>query len=135
MHLRGPMNVSKLAVYALTNTAFAGTPLEDGEELGRRKEALRTKHTIVLPTADHHAADNKGGGFTLPVNHTGRPTPSTLTTLAQRQNSTPKPNPRVKVAAAGWNRIASYTSAAPAQATGFAFLGNKGDPQKSGTFD
>ncbi|KAF2682527.1 hypothetical protein K458DRAFT_444167 [Lentithecium fluviatile CBS 122367] len=34
-----------------------------------------------------------------------------------------------------WERVAYYTSAAPAAATGFAFLANLGDPQKSGTFD
>ncbi|CAI6271715.1 unnamed protein product [Periconia digitata] len=34
-----------------------------------------------------------------------------------------------------WSRVAYYTSAAPAEATGFAFLANLGDPQKSGTFD
>lgn len=38
-------------------------------------------------------------------------------------------------AAGAWSRVASYTSAAPAEATGFAFLANLGDPQKSGTFD
>ncbi|KAF9736232.1 hypothetical protein PMIN02_006794 [Paraphaeosphaeria minitans] len=42
----------------------------------------------------------------------------------------------VKVAAAStWSRVAYYTSAAPAAASGFAFLANLGDPQKSGTFD
>jgi hypothetical protein len=42
----------------------------------------------------------------------------------------------VKVAAAStWSRVAFYTSAAPATASGFAFLANLGDPQKSGTFD
>lgn len=34
-----------------------------------------------------------------------------------------------------WNRVAYYTSSSPAEATGFAFLANLGDPQKSGTFD
>lgn len=44
--------------------------------------------------------------------------------------------PAIKVAAASsWSRVAYYTSAAPAAATGFAFLANLGDPQQSGTFD
>lgn len=34
-----------------------------------------------------------------------------------------------------WNRVAYYTSSAPAQATGLSFLANLGDPRKSGTFD
>ncbi|KAJ4345693.1 target of Sbf [Didymosphaeria variabile] len=38
-------------------------------------------------------------------------------------------------AASIWSRVAYYTSAAPAAASGFAFLANLGDPQKSGTFD
>ncbi|KAF2831434.1 hypothetical protein CC86DRAFT_443130 [Ophiobolus disseminans] len=41
----------------------------------------------------------------------------------------------IRRAAADWGRVAYYTSAAPAQATGFSFLANRGDPQKSGTFD
>jgi hypothetical protein len=36
---------------------------------------------------------------------------------------------------AGWNRVAYYTSAAPAEATGLSFLANLGDPRQSGTFD
>lgn len=36
---------------------------------------------------------------------------------------------------AAWDRVAYYTSAAPAQATGFSFLANLGDPRQSGTFD
>jgi hypothetical protein len=42
---------------------------------------------------------------------------------------------RIRRAAPDWSRVAYYTSAAPAQATGFSFLANLGDPQKSGTFD
>jgi hypothetical protein len=40
-----------------------------------------------------------------------------------------------KAAPPTWERVAYYTSSAPAAATGFAFLANLGDPQKSGTFD
>lgn len=41
----------------------------------------------------------------------------------------------VRRAAPDWSRIAYYTSTAPAQATGLAFLANLGDPARSGTFD
>lgn len=41
----------------------------------------------------------------------------------------------IRKRAAAWSRVAHYTSAAPAEATGFSFLANLGDPQKSGTFD
>jgi hypothetical protein len=37
--------------------------------------------------------------------------------------------------AADWNRVAYYTSTAPAQATGLTFMANLGDPRESGTFD
>ena len=50
------------------------------------------------------------------------------------------PSPGVDTAhirkrAADWNRVAYYTTAAPAEATGFSFLANLGDPRQSGTFD
>jgi hypothetical protein len=43
--------------------------------------------------------------------------------------------PEVRKRAAAWDRVAYYTSAAPAQATGLSFLANLGDPRQSGTFD
>ncbi|KAF2627786.1 hypothetical protein BU25DRAFT_439766 [Macroventuria anomochaeta] len=52
------------------------------------------------------------------------------------QSSTPiSDKAEVRKRAAAWDRVAYYTSTAPAQATGFSFLANLGDPQKSGTFD
>lgn len=63
------------------------------------------------------------------------PIPSTLATVIRRAQSETDSLPQATAAAAGWNRIASYTSAAPAQATGFVFLANLGDERKSGTFD
>ncbi|KAF2636177.1 hypothetical protein P280DRAFT_410219 [Massarina eburnea CBS 473.64] len=54
----------------------------------------------------------------------------------ERVLSQPSQKDAVAKAAAGtWSRVAYYTSAQPAAATGFAFLANLGDPQKSGTFD
>jgi hypothetical protein len=67
-------------------------------------------------------------------------TQDTLPVL-QRPNRQPfdmpesAPSPIVKRQATDWRRIAYYTSTAPAQATGFSFMANLGDPQKSGTFD
>jgi hypothetical protein len=53
--------------------------------------------------------------------------------------STPAPKtnkpPPSKRQSPDWNRVAYYTSAAPAQATGLTFMANLGDPEKSGTFD
>jgi len=61
--------------------------------------------------------------------------------IANNQTPTRPPdrrreNKNAKRAGAGvWDRVAYYTSTSPATATGFAFLANLGDPQKSGTFD
>ncbi|KAF2442521.1 hypothetical protein P171DRAFT_523321 [Karstenula rhodostoma CBS 690.94] len=57
-------------------------------------------------------------------------------TQSAHPSSGPSHDNDIKVAAAStWSRVAYYTSAAPAAASGFAFLANLGDPQKSGTFD
>lgn len=63
------------------------------------------------------------------------PTPTTLVKIARRSTDTHTSAAQVTAAAASWIRNAYYTSTAPAQATGLAFLANLGDPQKSGTFD
>jgi hypothetical protein len=68
------------------------------------------------------------------------PTQDTLPVF-QRLNGQPfdmpesAPSSIVKRQATDWRRVAYYTSTAPAQATGFSFMANLGDPQKSGTFD
>jgi hypothetical protein len=84
MHLRGPMNVSQLAVYQLPSDMHT----------------LRKRTTVPFYNR-HRRALNK----------------------------------RVAQATGDWSRVAYYTSAAPAEATGLSFLANLGDPQKSGTFD
>lgn len=74
MHLRGPMNISQLAVYSFSPSTTV-----------KKRE---------------------GGGH----GHRHR-------------------------RAAGWNRVGYYTSAAPAQAYGLAFLANLGTDWVSGTWD
>jgi hypothetical protein len=203
MHLRGPMNVSQLAVYQLPSDS----------------QALQKRNTV--PFYNHRRAVNKRAvRFTLPnsfvdphhirpldnqaLNSTTRCNPRTLTSTTTvidcgtiRSTSTPSssqntaytnpplpclPTPSssvindsvqdctyrnqpqaaaiaqeqplgiiapkplkpaaastkeevVRRAATDWNRVAYYTSTAPAQATGLAFLANLGDPARSGTFD
>lgn len=57
-----------------------------------------------------------------------RPAPQPTSIIPQEEDAS--------IAAANpWIPVAYYTSTAPIQATGFAFLANLGDPQKSGTFD
>jgi hypothetical protein len=123
------MNVSKLAVYVLRNTASIAVSHDD-QEAHQRHEADSRGHAIF---EEHKRAL---ASPTSPLQNRSPQEPaSTLATLARRGTSTPAPDQSVNAAAAEWARIASYTSAAPAQATGLTFLANRGDPQKSGTFD
>jgi hypothetical protein len=62
------------------------------------------------------------------------PCKNKLPPASERTNSASEHNLERRVGA-DWNRVAYYTSTAPAQATGLSFLANLGDPQKSGTFD
>ncbi|KAF3001256.1 target of Sbf [Curvularia kusanoi] len=62
------------------------------------------------------------------------PVPSLEATSAQSRGSS-HDRANIDKRAADWDRIAYYTSATPAQATGFSFLANLGDPSQSGTFD
>lgn len=62
-------------------------------------------------------------------------TPSTFVTIVKRSTQTLTSPQEVTATAAIWKRIAYYTSTAPPEATGFAFLANLGDDRKSGTFD
>jgi hypothetical protein len=62
------------------------------------------------------------------------PLPSTLITLTRPATSA-SASPLEARQGAAWRRVAYYTSAAPAEATGISFLANMGDPQRSGTFD
>ncbi|KAF2869559.1 putative TOS1-like glycosyl hydrolase-domain-containing protein [Massariosphaeria phaeospora] len=124
MHLRGPMNVSKLAVYMLP-----------GDFYSPQKRA--TIPSDVLDAG--HIPDAVDG----PVAHVALAEPAKevdLPVIRFLNNSTVQKRTgpgscSIIAAAPPWSRIASYTSAAPAAATGFAFLANLGDERKSGTFD
>ena len=207
MHLRGPMNVSQLAVYQVPSEAFKMRKRNTVPFYNRRR-ALEQRATKALPyrsknldrqiwttitnyssvptvTSNVFIADcgrSDAGdtpialpnttdvGSPLPCLSTPDTRPTTTSALkmpsahAIRPNSTcpsstivtkdlerhPKPTltlasantstittdkTEVRKRAAAWDRIAYYRSAAPAQATGFSFLANLGDPRKSGTFD
>ncbi|KAJ8108987.1 hypothetical protein OPT61_g7786 [Boeremia exigua] len=59
-----------------------------------------------------------------------------VASITPAQPSNPRSDiPGIRKRAAAWDRVAYYKSAAPAQATGFSFLANLGDPRQSGTFD
>ena len=80
------------------------------------------------------------GPVTVALPHVKRdeqePAVTEALTRANSAYSESLPEDDVRVADASvWSRVAYYTSTAPAAATGFAFLANLGDPQKSGTFD
>jgi hypothetical protein len=115
MHLRGPMNISQLAVYQLPGEIYASRKRATVPFYNRRRAMERRETTISESFYNTTVADD---------------TPS-----HEESASTEPEHNILRRQAANWNRVAYYTSAAPAAATGLSFLGNLGDPQESGTFD
>ncbi|ORY19425.1 putative TOS1-like glycosyl hydrolase-domain-containing protein [Clohesyomyces aquaticus] len=117
MHIRGPMNISQLAVY---------TP--SGSIATRRNRRSALYRSTVRDASSSELEHMQGHATNAQLN-------------GDRENSAKKRSPNHYLgeghlqAAAGWGRIAYYTSTAPAEATGLAFLANLGDPRLSGTFD
>lgn len=133
LHLRGPLNLQQMAVYTLTSSIS-----------GR---AIKADDDTLSKLEGHHPSVPPGGVGTplSPMNEAGdsrfrrsldthSTEPSTFVTMA-RAPTKARLEPRQTPIRADWRRIASYTSAASAQATGLRFLANLGDPRKSGTFD
>lgn len=204
MHLRGPMNVSQLAVYQIPSEAFkmrkrSTVPFHNHRralkqrDFGLHDAGLMLPHNKRTWTTTTNCSTASTVTTTVTVTSYGPslssirmnlpnttyigpplpclPTPSatteashapcanfsnpkytyqdwpTLTIDLERQHKvtlSPEPpqpsNPafdsaQLRKRAAAWDRVAYYTSAAPAQATGFSFLANLGDPRHSGTFD
>lgn len=212
MHLRGPMNVSQLAVYQMPNEAFKMRKRNTVPFYNRRR-ALKQRDfdttEVFLPNNTYktrHADNRKWSTSTIRTSlstvtstvfttdcepsilaATSKPLPDTTyigpplpclctpdtrpattndtspinslnpnctcqrstlltkelkrqleatVTHSPTQSSAPiKAKTKIRKRAAAWERIAYYSSAAPAQATGLSFLANLGDPQQSGTFD
>ncbi|KAL5379813.1 hypothetical protein DPSP01_008283 [Paraphaeosphaeria sporulosa] len=84
-----------------------------------------------------HSASETSSPSPLPPVKRDEPSPTVIDTPQPAGPSNkPSYDNNVKVTGAStWSRVAYYTSAAPAAASGFAFLANLGDPQRSGTFD
>jgi hypothetical protein len=176
MHIRGPMNVSQIAVYQLPSDMHTlqkrnSVPFYNNRAAKKREADLeaRTSNTTtgcgpvtVTTTITVTNCEPEQPTSTPPPNTTYICPPLPCIPLASsttsevseiRPNCTcndslsaavaseqpiasSTPTPAVaKRAATDWSRVAYYTSTAPAQATGFSFLANLGDPQKSGTFD
>jgi hypothetical protein len=182
MHLRGPMNVSQLAVYQLPSDMHAlqkrnTVPFYNRRRALHRGETQVTSQsllvdrrifntttscspltitaTVTVTDCESHQPINTA----VPVHDTtciGPPVSCLLPPevfgsdggiLASPRSfitTTPRPAKRAitppergigRRAGADWNRVAYYTSAAPAEATGLSFLANLGDPRQSGTFD
>ena len=99
----------------------------------------------LLPCMPTPSPSSPGANLSAPNCTCENPPTPSMSSEQQLVASTPLPVKRTSAAdgkhtfnrraAADWSRVAYYTSAAPAQATGFSFLANLGDPQKSGTFD
>lgn len=155
MHLRGPMNVSQLAVYQLPGEMHTmqkrNTVPFFNRQQSLRKRNAQFKAQVPISEAHQHSLfdEQKRRNSTravLPTQNTTyaeldptcQPTPASTSLEASlsAQGSNPRGRRGVfRRAGSDWSRVAYYTSTAPAQATGFSFLANLGDPQKSGTFD
>lgn len=191
MHLRGPMNISQLAVYQLPVEAAKLRKRRHVPFYNRRRalqQDLRLPNTSSSRTANVRRCATATGCSPMSTTtstatltdcgtepkrystaapdttYVGRPSPftpgtnsSSLDCLWQQEPTVaskferPPKSPleptlarspqttydttRLHKRAADWDRVAYYNSTAPAQATGFSFLANLGDPSQSGTFD
>jgi hypothetical protein len=188
MHLRGPMNISQLAVYQLPVEAARLRRRSHVPFYNRRRalqQELRFPNTSSPRTADVRrwatatgcspvstvtstvaltdcGAEPRRYSTAAPnITYVGPPSPCTTGTNASALDypwqqpptvtprlerypklplelalaRSPHDTTRFHKRAADWDRVAYYTSTAPAQATGFSFLANLGDPSQSGTFD
>jgi hypothetical protein len=153
MHLRGPLNVSQLAVYQLpgdmhTLQKRSTVPFYNRRRAPKKRETGTTNHfqNITVDALHQHVPTNTTARTKHDLKGENRwyGHPLALATANERASSHGAPSTKqadaarqdfVRRAAGDWNRVAYYTSASPAQATGFSFLANLGDPQKSGTFD
>ena len=152
MHLRGPMNVSQLAVYQLPSEMHTlqkrnTVPFYNRLRALRQRDIFRSIGTSSerrhsSSTHEAQILDKRTYNMTKSSNFLkftsvqsseeqhqiiATPTPTSNANMSHKRDNVQ--------AVADWSRVAYYTSAAPAQATGFSFLANLGDPQKSGTFD
>lgn len=117
---------------ALPNTTYVGPPLP----------CLPTSDSTSIATDPSHAPVVNSPSS----NCTCRSPPTVTQNLERHPKIALRPMPtqpprsisdtaEIRKRAAAWDRVAYYTSVAPAQATGFSFLANLGDPRQSGTFD
>ncbi|KAI4946771.1 hypothetical protein J4E91_006943 [Alternaria rosae] len=118
MHLRGPMNVSQLAVYQLPDEMHTMKKRTTVPFYNHRRSLEQPETTVATDATTRPTQSTSSGWFNL-FNR------NACTTTASCTSTT----------ASDWGRIAYYTSTSPAQATGLSFMANLGDPQKSGTFD
>jgi hypothetical protein len=191
MHLRGPMNISQLAVYQVPVEAAKLRKRSHVPFYNRRRalqQDLRFPNTSSSRTADVRrwatatdcspvstitssvtltdcGTEPRRYSTAAPnTTYVGPPSqctpgtnssaldclwqqPPTVTSKLERHPKSPlelalapsqhttDDTTRLHKRAADWDRVAYYTSTAPAQATGFSFLANLGDPGQSGTFD
>lgn len=117
---------------ALPNTTYVGS-----------QSPYLVTPTLPAPTIDTwHAPSNTSPSS----NCTCLNSPTVTCHLERHPSMESKPTPaqfsdptadtsEIHKRATAWDRVAYYTSSAPAQATGLAFLANLGDPRQSGTFD
>lgn len=116
----------------LPNTTYVGPPLPCLPTLKATKTTISAQITpIASPPSSNYTCE---APLVVTQNLERHPSRALISVPAQ------SPSPRsddayLRKRAAAWDRVAYYSSSAPAEATGFSFLANLGDPQQSGTFD
>ncbi|KAF2805976.1 uncharacterized protein BDZ99DRAFT_423363 [Mytilinidion resinicola] len=130
MHLRGPMNLTQLAVYTLPGTVS-----------GKRSSSTDFSSSTTLfsasatTTRENSTPTTFQSVFSTYATSTDSDSQSSVATTSTDPSSSLQPSTVVKADAGSWSRVAYYQSAASAQATGFAFLNNRGNDAVSGTWD
>ena len=126
------MSGSSAVFTALPNTTYISPHLPCLPAPGSQSATVNPSQTEATSLPAHNCTCQGQPTVTQNLHH--HPKIASRPTLAQSL-SLNVDTAHIRKRAAGWDRVAYYTSAAPAEATGFSFLANLGDPRQSGTFD
>lgn len=125
-------NCGESSVGALPNTNYIGTPLPCLPTPAIQPTRVTP---LNMPIAQSPSPDCTCSSPTIITEIFERHPTAVMDPMPSYSSNTIIEEPEVRRRDVAWERVAYYTSTAPAQATGFSFLANLGDPRQSGTFD
>jgi len=152
MHIRGPMTIQQLAVYTLSFSDIQTKKRRDHQNRRQKRSILKEvrqessgSSTASLGEFTTVALDARNMMGRQDFNSTCISSTDIVTGCTQNSVSpTSTSDRRLRIreeqsgavkAGGDWQRVAYYTSSAPASASGFAFMANLGAEGCSGTFD